>query len=158
MSVNAILACDRNFGIGNKGDLPWPRNDVDMEWFRKLTTDHVVVMGRTTWVSIGNKRLPHRTNVVVSSKNLDGPDLTLSGNVRNILDYVAEIYPGLHIWIIGGADIYDQALPYCDKVYLTTFGGIFECDRYIDANIISDFPEVEYFKRQDDLTFQIRRR
>jgi dihydrofolate reductase len=158
MSVNAILACDLNFGIGNEGNLPWPKNKRDMDWFREHTMGHVVLMGRTTWESIGSKPLPKRTNVVVTSKSLEGPDFTMSGDMEAIIKYVRELYDGLHIWVIGGADIYQQAIPFCDKLYLTKMNQKCKCDRYVESDIITKFPVIEHWKEDKDMTFQIRRR
>lgn len=157
MSVNAILACDLNFGIGNEGNLPWPKNKRDMDWFRDQTTGHVVLMGRTTWESIGSKPLPKRTNVVVTSKNLEDPDFTMSGDMEEIIKRVRELYDGLHIWVMGGADIYQQAIPFCDKLYLTTINKMYTCDRHVESDIITKFPVIEYWKEDEELTFQIRR-
>jgi dihydrofolate reductase len=157
MSVNVILACDLNFGIGNEGHLPWPKNDRDMQWFRDHTIGHVVLMGRTTWESIGSKPLPKRINVVVTSKTLDGPDFTISGDMEQILQTVAAKYPDLHIWVMGGADIYQQAIPFCNKLYLTTINGMYECDRYVESGIITKFPIIEHWQEDRELTFQIRR-
>jgi dihydrofolate reductase len=157
MSVNAILACDLDFGIGNEGNLPWPKNKRDMDWFRDNTMGHVVLMGRTTWESIGSKPLSKRTNVVVTSKVIDA-DFTMSGDMGKIIQYVKEIYDGLHIWVIGGADIYQQAIPFCDKLYLTTINNKFKCDRYVESDIITKFPVIEYWKEDEEITFQIRRR
>jgi dihydrofolate reductase len=158
MSINAILACDLNFGIGNEGNLPWPKNERDMAWFREQTLGHVVLMGRTTWESIGSKPLPKRENVVVTSKTLESADVTMSGDMEAIIKYVKELYDGLHIWIIGGADIYQQAIPFCDKLYLTTINKAYTCDRYVESDIITKFPVIEYWKEDEELTFQIRRR
>lgn len=66
MTVNAILACDTEHGIGKNGGLPWPHNPADMKWFADNTRDGVVVMGRKTWDSLGNMRLKGRVNVVLS--------------------------------------------------------------------------------------------
>lgn len=158
MTVNAILACDLNFGIGNEGDLPWPKNSRDMQWFRDNTKGYVVLMGRTTWESIGSKPLPGRVNIVVTSKDLNGPEFTIHGEMKNIVDTVKSRYPDLHIWIIGGADIYEQAIPYCDKLYLTVINNRFECDRYVESDIITKFPVVEHWKEDEELTFQVRGR
>jgi dihydrofolate reductase len=158
VSINAILACDLNFGIGNEGNLPWPKNKRDMAWFREHTMGHVVVMGRKTWESIGSKPLPKRTNVVITSKYISNADLTLSGHMQDILDHLKETYEGLHIWVIGGSEIYGQAIPYCDKLYLTTINGIFKCDTYVESDIITKFPVIEYWKEDPEITFQIRRR
>jgi dihydrofolate reductase len=158
MSINAILATDLNFGIGKEGNLPWPKNERDMTWFREHTMGHVVVMGRKTWESIGSKPLPKRINVVITSKTLEGSDLTMSGDMEQILDHLKEIYEGLHIWIIGGAEIYFQAIPLCDKLYLTTINNKYDCDTHVESDIITKFPVIEHWQEDPEITFQIRRR
>jgi dihydrofolate reductase len=158
MSVNAILACDLDFGIGNEGNLPWPKNERDMIWFRENTIGHVVVMGRKTWESIGSRPLPKRTNVVITSRALEGPDLTLSGDMEQILNHLKNRYDGLHIWVIGGSEIYFQAIPLCDKLYLTTINSKYDCDAYVESDIITKFPVIEYWQDDLEITFQIRRR
>lgn len=158
MTVNAILACDINFGIGNEGDLPWPKNPRDMLWFREHTKGHVVVMGRSTWESIGSKPLPGRVNVVITSKDLKGPEFTMHGEMKDIIDTLKSRYKEQDVWVIGGADIYKQSVPYCDKLYLTTINKSFECDKYVEADIITKFPVIEHWNEDPELTFQIRSR
>ena len=158
MTVNAILACDLDFGIGNEGNLPWPKNERDMKWFRDHTMGHVVLMGRTTWESIGSKPLRNRVNVVVTSKVLEGPDYTDSGDMEQIINRVKDKYPHRFIWVIGGSDIYEQAIPYCDKLYLTTINRHYECDRYVEKDIITKFPVIKHWEEDKELTFQIRER
>ena len=158
MTVKAIIACDQNSGIGNEGNLPWPKNKKDMDWFRKNTMGNVVLMGRSTWESIGSKPLPNRENVVVSSGVVENAGLSMSGDMGDIIDYVEELYEGLDIWIIGGANIYKQAIPYCDKLYLTAMKQCYKCDRYIESDIITEFPVIEHWEEDDEMTIQIRSR
>jgi dihydrofolate reductase len=160
MIVNAILACDMNFGIGYKGGLPWPKSKTDMRWFKDQTTNHVIIMGRATWESIGSKPLPQRTNVVVSTRDLEGPDYVTSGDIGQIIERVKEKYQNNTIWIIGGADIYEQSMQYCDKLYLTVFNRHYEHDKSIASSIIDDFPIVNYEKveLEEGIIFQIRER
>ena len=158
MSVNVILATDLNFGIGNENQLPWPKQKRDMDWFRSHTTGHVVIMGRRTWESIGSKCLPKRVNIVITSKMLDSPDHTLHGDMADIIEKVKQLYPNLHTWIIGGAEIYSQAIPHCDKLYLTTVNKHYKCDTYVESDIIVKFPIIEFWDEGQDLTFQIRRK
>jgi dihydrofolate reductase len=158
MSINAIMACTLDFGIGNKGDLPWPKNKKDLAWFKEQTFNHVVVMGRTTWESIGSRALPGRTNIVVSTKEIIGADRVESGYMEHILARVKDKYPDQTIWIIGGEDIYRQSLQFCDKLYLTTFNHFYPYDRSMDSSILDDFPKITYDKNDDGLTFQIRER
>jgi len=160
MSINIILATDLNFGIGNENKLPWPRNKKDMDWFRKCTIGHAVVMGRKTWESIGSKPLKHRFNFVVTSTQIQRAH-TRHGDMGVILRNIDEDrFPGSpphDVFVMGGAEIYGQAVPYADKLYLTTFNQEYECDTYVQDDIVSHFPNVEYLDDSDpEITFQIR--
>jgi dihydrofolate reductase len=166
--IKAILAHDEMFGVGKNNDLPWPKNAEDMKWFRDCTLGHVVVMGRKTWESIGSKALPKRRNVVVSSRRAaefqhyteDGPD-HISNNLDKgmLVDILQkELYPDLHIWIIGGPNILKQALPYVDEIYLTAFPGNYECDTFLEMNeIITQF-SVKEIIHGDTVEFTVMKR
>lgn len=163
-NVNAILAHDDNYGIGKDNDLPWPRNAADLKWFRECTIGHVVVMGRKTWESIGSKPLPKRINVVVSNQEFPhpkdgGPDHVLNGDLNSgIQTLLTELYPNLKIWIIGGADIYNQTLSQCDNIYLTHIPGDYNCDNFVALNRhLVGYAEMAK-KEQDGLIFSIWRR
>ena len=132
MNVNAIVACDKNGGIGINNELPWPHNETDMKWFRQNTTNSVVIMGRKTWESIGFAGLPKRINVVISTQEFGGPDLILSGEMSDIVETVKERYPSKDMWFIGGANVYEQAHRLCDNIYLTEFDEGYKCDSFID--------------------------
>lgn len=161
MTVNAILACDENWGIGKNNDLPWPRNDYDMKWFKENTFNGVVVMGRKTWQSIGCKPLPGRVNCVVSSdtSTIEGsPDVYIAGLDPNVLIQLRDKYFPQKIWIIGGSMIYKQTIPYCDFVYLTRFNGTYDCDTFIDPSLLSSFVEMASVQKTPECTFSIWRR
>ena len=157
MSVNAILAMDSNMGIGYENGLPWPHNKKDMKWFRDCTSGHVVVMGRKTWESFGNKKLPNRINVVVTNREVEGnPDAVMSGDVDGILEILGYEYPDLHIFVIGGANIYRQALPYCDKLYVTHMKKAYRCDTFMYNSDFDGFDYMDYIDDDKDMTIQIR--
>ena len=157
MTINAILAMDDNMGIGYENDLPWPRNKKDMAWFRECTSGHVVVMGRKTWESFGSKPLPNRTNIVISTKKPEGnPDVWYGGDIKMILDELRDDYSGLHIFIIGGANIYRQALPFCDKLYITRIKGVYKCDTFMYNNDFKGFEVQDYIDADENMTIQIR--
>lgn len=159
MSVNAILAMDNNMGIGYENTLPWPHNKKDMKWFRDCTQGHVVVMGRKTWESFGNKKLPNRINVVLTNGEVEGnPDAVMSGDVDGVLEILGYKYPDLHIFVIGGANIYRQALPFCDKLYITRIKGVYKCDTFMYNQDFDGFDVQEYIDADDDLEIQIRSR
>ena len=159
MSINAILAMDDNMGIGYENDLPWPHNKKDMKWFRDCTTGNVVVMGRNTWKSFGSKKLPNRINVVVTNREVEGnPDAVMSGDLDGILEILGYKYPQLDIFVIGGANIYRQALPFCDKLYITRVHGAYKCDTFMYSQDFEGFGVQEYIDADEDLTIQIRGR
>ncbi len=143
MTVNAIVACDSLYGIGKNGGLPWPHNEEDMKWFRKNTEGSIVVMGRKTWESIGCRPLKHRINIVVSNSILTGDfDSQYYGNMEKVLQVIQSDYPDLDVWIIGGGEIYRQALPYCDNLYLTKFKDSYDCDTFLDPQQINQFSQL----------------
>jgi len=72
--MKAILACEKNGGIGHRGSMPWPKQDKDLARFKELTLNKTIIMGSGTWEATGMpKPLPNRTNVVVSTRELDLP-------------------------------------------------------------------------------------
>lgn len=159
MSINAILAIDGNMGIGLDGDLPWPHNKKDMKWFKDNTTGHVVVMGRKTWESFGNKKLPNRINVVVTNREVEGePDAVMSGEVNEILAALITKYSHLDIFVIGGANVYRQALPYCDKLYITHIKKAYKCDTFMYGADLDCFDQCDYIDDDEQMTIQIRSR
>lgn len=159
MSINAILAHDDNYGIGKNGELPWPHNPADMKWFRECTNGHVVIMGRKTWESLGNKKLPNRTNIVVTRSDITGtPDGKYYGEMDKLIRMIRLEYPDLKIWIIGGADIYKQTLHLCDNIYLTHVPGDYQCDTFVSMKeYLGGYTELAK-KEQDGLTFSIWRK
>lgn len=159
MSINAILAMDSNMGIGYENGLPWPHNKKDMKWFRDCTFGQVVVMGRNTWESFGNKALTGRINVVVTNREVEGnPDVVMSGDIDGVLEILGYKYPQLDIFVIGGANIYRQALPFCDKLYVTRMKGVYKCDTFMYNRDFEGFDIQEYVDDDKDMTIQIRSR
>ena len=140
MSVNAILAVDANFGIGRNNGLPWPHESEDMKWFRDNTKDSVVIMGRKTWESIGCRPLPKRINIVITNSSIQGDyDAVYYGDMGKVLQTIQMDYPNKELWVIGGANIYKQAIPFCKHVYLTQFNDAYECDTMLDKSMMNDF-------------------
>lgn len=137
--IAAIVAVDNNWGIGFDGKL-LERIPEDMQYFRELTMDNIVIMGRKTWDSLPGV-LRRRVNIVISSK------LWLDGNVAHTtsMEYVQDTlhqlrtgaaYCDKDIFIIGGGSIYEQLLPYCDTVYLTHIGNDHK-------NVDTYFPRID---------------
>lgn len=159
MSVNAILAVDGNLGIGYNGKMPWPYNKKDMEWFKDNTERQVVIMGRKTWESLSNKKLPERINVVVTNSKIKGnPDYVESGDIKALIEKFEELYPDLDIFVIGGANLYRQALPYCDRLYITRIKKSYKCDTFMYSQDFNGFNILEYIDEDENMSIQIRGR
>ena len=144
--IAAIFAADEQGGIGNNGSMPWPTNKDDLKWFKDTTLNQAVVMGKGTWDSEGMpKPLPNRVNVVITSKPLE-TDLAVpcSGDVKVILKHLVELYPDKDIFVIGGANVLQQAAGVFDKIYLTKIPGNYECDTKVSLDdLLKDFSLVE---------------
>jgi len=128
--MNAIVAVDSNWAIGNKGQL-LIRIPADQKRFREITTGGVVVLGRKTMDTFpGRKPLPNRTNIILSTN----PEYKVDGAVvvHSIEQLIEELksYPTESIYIIGGDSVYKQMIPYCDKVYVTKIDREYEADTY----------------------------
>ena len=137
--VNMILARARNGVIGDKGSIPWHLPE-DMAFFRRVTWGNVVIMGRKTYESIG-KPLPHRTNFVVTHQhNYPVPKGVMC--FESLWDAIRVGEPIADVFIIGGAQIYEQALPFAKVIYLTEIDADFEGD----ATFPNVFDPLEYSK------------
>ena len=108
--IQAILACDQDWGIGKNGALPWPHNPADLKWFKENTLNCTIVMGRKTWESLPIKPLPKRKNIVVSSSNIEGADISVPIEQLKKITIPMLKHTG-DIWIIGGAQLIEQLLP-----------------------------------------------
>jgi len=117
-------------GIGYKGGLPW-HIPSDLQNFRRITMGKTVVMGRKTYESIG-KPLEGRRNIVISSTKIEG--VTTYDCLEDAL-YTEKVE---EIMIIGGKKLYEDAMAFCDRIYLTKVYGKFLYD--------TTFPYVNYVK------------
>ena len=123
--IITILNCDKEFGIGKRNGLLFSL-PLDMKFFRETTKGHTVAMGENTLLSFpGSKPLKNRENIVLSqdeSHNYEGVI-----NVHSFEEFLQVIKEkSLHddVYIIGGASIYRQTLPYVDKVLLTKVNAV----------------------------------
>lgn len=126
--MNLIVAVDENWGIGYQGDL-LARVSTDLKNFRKVTSGKTVVYGSNTLATFpGGRVLPNRTNIVL---NWD-PDYAPEGAV--VVHSLEELFTELkkydtdEVFVIGGASVYNQLLPYCNRAYVTKFLKRFRSD------------------------------
>ena len=140
--ISAIAAIGKNTrALGKDGRLLWQIPE-DMKRFKELTSGHPVIMGRKTWESIPAKfrPLPNRKNIVVT-RNADfkAEGAVIANSVEGAIAEAETSNPE-EIFIIGGAEIYRQALPFADRLYLT----LVESDAEGDAF----FPDYSEFAKE----------
>lgn len=141
----AIAAMSLNRVIGRGNRIPWHLPE-DFKWFKQMTTGHVIVMGRTTFESIGQP-LPNRETVVLSRSAFYHP------GVRTVSD-LSQIEPAKEtrdVFICGGAQVYAQALLHCSDLYLTLVKRVVEGDTYFPP-FENQFELVEQICDHPDFT------
>ena len=126
-----VAVADGTNVIGRAGQLPWGRLPADLRHFKELTLGHPVVMGRKTFDSIG-RALPGRPNLVVTRQaGWQAANTETLATVPSALTRAAELAgPNALVCVIGGGEIYREALPAADVVYLTEVHGSFEGDAF----------------------------
>lgn len=155
MIVSLIVAMDRNGLIGRENRLPWhlPR---DLSRFRRLTWGKPILMGRRTFESLG-RPLEGRRNIVLSRREDYRPEgCEVAGSLAAgiaLAEADAHGDPGNEVMIIGGAAIFQEALAFADRVYLTTVEGEFQGDTYfpLKDRIGQDFIRVEESDHPSDM-------
>lgn len=135
-SISMIVAYAKNNIIGNQGQMSWSI-PADLAYFKKTTMGSPIIMGRVTWESLG-RPLPGRLNIVISRNSdyaLDGAELV--SDLKSAIELAKEKAPDQDIFIIGGGQIYAEALDsgLADKVYATEIHHSIEGD--------TSFPELD---------------
>ena len=144
----AIAAVDKNWAIGNKGDLLISLPEDQKGVFRHYTAGNTVVFGRKTLMTFKDQMLlPKRINIILSRN----PEFTKEGAVilhsTDELDAYAKSHPDEKIFVIGGEEIYKTLISICDEAIITKLDAEFEADAYfpdLDAS-----PEWELTSKED---------
>jgi dihydrofolate reductase len=151
-AISMIVARSRNHVIGRDNQMPW-KISADLQFFKKVTMGHPVVMGRKTWESIG-RPLPGRRNIVVSRNT----DLQLTGaEVVNSLDAALDtLNEFARIFVIGGEQLFTQAFPRADRLYITEIDlDVENGDTYFKVPHPEQWKEVERTPASEgDVTFK----
>ena len=131
MKLSIIACVGKNLELGLNNDLVFHIKE-DMKYFKNITLNHIVVMGRRTFESLPGV-LKDRKNVVITrNKNLEIPDeVEVFSSIGEFMEYYKD-YPE-EIFVIGGASIYKEFLDYCDKLYLTEVDKSCEADVYFPS-------------------------
>ena len=125
-SIELIAATARNGVIGGGNRLLW-RIPEDFAFFKKTTYGSPVLMGRKTWESIG-RALPGRLNIVITRRRLSVPKGVLV--VRSLSEAIEAAGGAERLFVLGGGEIYRQAMPLVDKIWLTSIDQDFEGDTW----------------------------
>ena len=137
--LSIIVAVAKNGVIGDQNRLIWHISE-DLKNFKRITSGHPVVMGRKTFESLG-RPLPNRTNVVITRQTA----LKLEGcEVVHSLEEAVEMFPhGEEVFVIGGAQIYKQALAVADQLYITRVDHAYEGDTHFPEWAEADWTLVD---------------
>jgi len=137
MKIVLIVAMSEDGTIGSKGKIPWHLSE-DLRRFKQLTMGHPIIMGRKTYESIG-KPLPGRTNIVLTrTARFTAPSGVLAfGSLEPALDHCRHQHEE-SAFIVGGAEVYRQALPFADKLFIT------EVHQYVNGD--TTFPEYDHME------------
>jgi dihydrofolate reductase len=150
MAIIGIVAVDRNGAIGKGGKLPW-RYSADLKFFKQTTTGHTVVMGHRTWLTL-QKPLPNRLNVVLSRSAELPPQacLVVKRDVESVLSMERD--PAAHLFIIGGATIYDAFMPFIERWIVTAVPlEVADPDTFMPAGYLEGFELYEVRQLDDEL-------
>ena len=155
--ISIIVAASTNNVIGAKGDLPWRLSD-DLKHFKAVTMGKPIVMGRKTWDSIG-RPLPGRQNIVITrqeSLRAEGCDVVAS--VEEAIKVAGDVD---EIMVIGGSQVYELALPFAKRIYLTRVHADVEGDAFFpelddgEWNLVSDECHRADERNEFDFSFRI---
>lgn len=167
--IKAILCVDKQGAIGQNGDMPWGRSfPKDLEYFKKVTSEGIVVMGSKTWKSLPfyPKGLPKRDNYVLTTQGRgqqgDGV-IKLDGDLFSKCVTSGEsIFNHKDTWIIGGATVYEEFADIIDEWHITTIDNIYpEADTFFKVDLTNFEDTLQYSdvgNEEIDATVSVYRR
>lgn len=145
--VKMILCIDKNGAIGRNNDLLFKMKE-DMKFFKEQTQNSIVVMGYNTWLSLGEKPLPNRFNIVLTDKVIEDIRVATSMDLRELIK-ILNRHKERDIYIIGGAYVYNQALEMnlVDEILITVVPlEVMDADTKIDLELTKNFNKRKILK------------
>ena len=128
--MKLVVAVDKNWGIGNKGEL-LAHVRADLRYFQSLTKGNVVILGSKTLQTFPNGMpLKNRENIILSRRDDFAPEGAIVAHSLDELLGLIKNYDSDSVFVIGGSTVYDLLLDYCDTAYVTKFDKAFESDAY----------------------------
>lgn len=148
--LSMIVAISRNYVIGNKGQIPW-RIKGEQKRFKELTTGNTIIMGRRSFQEIGHP-LPNRKTILISSTfSCEEENCTTVKSLREALELAKP--QENEVYIAGGARVYEEALPYADRLYVTHIELDIEGDTYFPRFDLSEFKKVSEEKVEGEIPY-----
>lgn len=136
MAIIGIVAVDRNLAIGKGGQLPW-HYSADMKFFKETTIGNAIVMGRRTWSTLKGP-LKNRENFVLSTNEHASDGITIVNDVAAMLARAEKM--DCHLFVIGGAKVYEAFLPHIDRWIVTEIPlSIEDAGTFMPANYLDGF-------------------
>lgn len=158
MKVITIVAISKNGIIGNKNSIPWHYPE-ELELFKKLTSNHIVIMGRKTFESIG-KPLENRINIVISSKKYkNSNNIFYFNNIKSAKYFAKNIAKkqNKNIFIIGGKQIYQFFLPLSNYMYISIIKKKFLGDTYFPVFTLKNYNVLKYVDYHNFTFFKLQK-
>lgn len=148
-TITLVAAIGKNRELGKDGRLPWGRIPEDLAHFKEKTLGKPIIMGRKTFESLGIKKpLPNRTNIVITrQKDYQAPGAVVVASLDEAISAAEKENPE-EIAIIGGGEIFKDAITRADKLYLTVIDASFDADVYFPD--YSAFSNVVSAERHDN--------
>lgn len=147
--ISIVVAQAHNRVIGKKNDLPWYL-PADLKHFKELTAGHTVIMGRKTFDSIYARLggpLPNRKNIIITrDKNFTAKGAIITHSLKDALQAATD----KEVFIIGGAQIFEQAMPYVERVHLTQVDAEITGDVYMPELHPEEWRQIAMQKHQKD--------
>lgn len=135
--ISLLWAMDENRAIGRNNQLPWHLPE-DLKYFKRVTMGKPIAMGRKTYDSIG-RPLPGRENIVITrNQGVTIEGCTVIHDVKDLLKRDDE-----ELFVIGGAEIFKEILPFADRLYVTEIREEFEADTFFPEYNLSDWELIE---------------
>ncbi|WP_301099660.1 dihydrofolate reductase [Otariodibacter sp.] len=136
MQISLIVARTLNHAIGKNNTMPW-HLPVDLAWFKKNTVGKPVIMGRKTYQSIG-RLLPNRLNIILSRSDIDIEGAYIAKTLEQAVELAKSFVNVDEVMVIGGGELFRQAMPLATKLYLT------EIQENIDGDTFFEFTEQDW--------------
>lgn len=155
MKITVIAAMAKNRVIGKNNDLPW-RLPSDLAHFKRTTLGKPMLMGRKTFDSFGGRPLPKRHHIILSSRpEVSTENVTWSPTIDDALAYASEM--SNHLFVIGGAKVFEQLLPKAHQLILTELADDYEGDTFFPVFDRNDWKLAqEVIPHEQELPYVIR--